>query len=109
MLRLALFLSVMVLFLSGAGTFAQFSSSENPEKTHPCPQSPLQASKLAAADVAKFKKMYYSGTWTGFIYQFNKKYPDCPPYIKRVYLDTARPLMNAGPPQVGSFQNSLRK
>ena len=109
MSRLALFLSVVVLFLSSAGAPAQFWSSDNPEKTRPCPKSPLEASKLAAEDVAKFKKMYYSGTWTGFMYQFSLKYPDCPPYIKRVYLDTARPLMNAGPPQVGSFQNLLRK
>lgn len=109
MSRVALFLVVIALFVSCPLAMAQSESSDQPEKVHPCPKSPLEASKMATLDVQKFKKMYFSGTWSGFLHQFRQKYVTCPDYIKGVYVDTARQLMNASSSQVGSFQNLLKK
>jgi len=74
-----------------------------------CPKTPLEASKLAAQDVEKFKKMFSSGTWTGFQHHFRSRYGTCPDHIKQIYLESARHQMNAGPPRVGSFQVPVRK
>ncbi len=109
MLRVALVLSVIALFLSCPVAMAESDSSDQPETALPCPNSPLEASQLAAKDVQKFKKMYYSGTWTGFLHQFRLKYATCPEQIKVVYVESARQLMNPSSSQVGSFQNSLKK
>jgi hypothetical protein len=109
MLKVALFVAAAALFIACPSVMAQSDSSDQPEKPHPCPKSPLEASKLATEDVQKFKKMYFSGTWTGFLYQFRSKYAECPAFIKQVYVDTARKEMNAGSSQVGSFQNMLKK
>lgn len=109
MSRVALFLVVIALFISCPLAMAQFESSDQPETAHSCPKSPLEASKMATQDVQKFKKMYFSGTWSGFLHQFRLKYAECPEHIKVVYVDTARQLMNASSSQVGSFQNLLKK
>jgi hypothetical protein len=109
MFRVALFLSIFALFLSCPVAMAESESSNRPETVQPCPKSPLEASKIAIQDVQKFKKMYYSGTWTGFLHQFRLRYATCPEYIKNVYVESARQAMNAGPPQVGSYQNLLKR
>jgi hypothetical protein len=109
MSRVVLFLSIFALILSCPLAMAQSGSSDQPEAAHPCPKSPLEAGKVAAQDVMKFKKMYYSGTWTGFLHQFRLKYATCPEYIKQVYVESARKAMNAGSSQVDSFQNLLKK
>ena len=109
MLRVALFCAIIALFISCPTAMAQSDSSDQPETVQPCPKSPLEASKMATQDVQKFKKMYFSGTWSGFLHQFRLKYTACPEYIKVVYVDTARQLMNASSSQVGSFQNLLKK
>jgi hypothetical protein len=111
MFRVALFLSVFAFILSCPVVMAESesSSSDQPETAQTCPKSPLEASQVAAKDVQKFKKMYYSGTWTGFLHQFRLKYAACPENIKSVYVESARQLMNPSSSQVGSFQNSLKK
>ena len=109
MLRVALSLGLIALFISCPRAMAQSESSDQPEMAHPCPKSPLEASKMATQDVQKFKKMFFSGTWSGFLHQFRLKYAACPEHIKVVYVDTARQLMNASSSQVGSFQNLLKK
>ena len=109
MLRVALFLSLIALFISCPLAMAQSESSDQPETAHPCPKDPLEASKMATQDVQKFKKMFFSGTWSGFLHQFRLKYAACPEHIKVVYVDTARQLINASSSQVGSFQNLLKK
>jgi hypothetical protein len=109
MFRVALFLSVFALILSCPVVRAESESSDQPETAQTCPKSPLEASQVAIKDVQKFKKMYYSGTWAGFLHQFRLKYAACPEHIKSVYVESARQQMNAGSSQVGSFQNSLKK
>jgi hypothetical protein len=88
---------------------AESESSDQPEAARPCPKSPFEASQLAIKDVQKFKKMYYSGTWSGFLHQFRLKYTTCPEYIKQVYVESARQAMNVGSSQTGSFQNLPKK
>lgn len=103
MLRVALLVGIMFCGLLCPPAMAESQSDTR------CPKNPLAASKLATQDVQKFKKMYYSGTWTGFLHQFRTKYAACPAAIRGAYLDTARQLMNAGAPRVKPFQNSLKK
>ncbi len=107
MFKVAVFLTIFALIFYCPLVMAE--SSDQPQTAQQCPKSPLEASKIAAQDVQKFKKMYYSGTWTGFLHQFRLKYATCPEYIKQVYVESARQAMNAGAPPVGSFQNLLKK
>jgi len=109
MLRQVLFQALVVLFLSCPLAMAQSESTDKPEAAQPCPKNPLEASQLATKDVEKYRKMYFSGTWTGFLHQFRLRYAACPDYIKGAYIESARQAMNAGAPQTGSFQRSLRK
>jgi hypothetical protein len=109
MLRVALYLIVIAIFLSCSLAMAQSGSSDQPETAQPCPKSRLEASKIAAQDVQQFKKKFFSGTWTGFLHQFRLKYAACPEHIKVVYIESARQLMSPSSSQVGSFQNSLKK
>ncbi len=109
MFRVAVFLSILAVIISCSLAMAQSEFSDQPGSADPCPKSPLEASQVAVKDVQKFKKIYYSGTWTGFLHQFRSKYVTCPEYIKQVYIESARQAMNAGSSQVGSFQNLLKK
>jgi hypothetical protein len=109
MFRATLLLSIFALILSCTVAMAESESSDRPEAVGPCPQTPLEASRVAARDIQKFKKMYYSGTWTGFLHQFRSRYAACPEYIKQAYVESARQAMDAAPPRPGPFQKSLRK
>ena len=109
MLRVALFLIVIALFLSCPLAMAQSGSSDQPETAQPCPKSPLEASKIATQDVQQFKKKFFSGTWTGFLHQFRLKYAACPEHIKVVYVESARQLMNAELIAGGVFSKLAQK
>lgn len=110
MLRVALSLTMIILLLSCPVSGEESDSADQAQRiTSQCPKTPLEASKLAEADVAKFKKMFFSGTWTGFQHQFRSRYGNCPDHMKQIYLESARHQMNAGPPRVGSFQVPVRK
>jgi len=110
MVRVALCLTMVIILLSCPVFGEESETGDQSQRIAPqCPKTPLEASKLAASDVAKFKKMFFSGTWTGFQHQFRSRYGSCPDHIKQIYLESARHQMNAGPPRVGSFQVPVRK
>lgn len=110
MLRVGLLVTMMFLIFSCPVPGEESESADQPHRIGPqCPKTPLEASKLAEGDVARFKKMYSSGTWTGFQHQFRSRYSTCPDHIKQIYLGAARHQMSAGPPRVGSFQLPVRK
>ena len=102
---------MLKLALSGVIVLCFFlcSAAAQSKLDKPCPKTPLEAAKQATQDVEKFKKMYNSGTWAGFLHQYKTNYGTCPANIKNVYIDAARQLMNASAPRVNSFQSSPKK
>ncbi|HMK35602.1 MAG TPA: hypothetical protein VK463_11075 [Desulfomonilaceae bacterium] len=63
-----------------------------------CPQRIRQVNTAAAADVAKFRKLHPSWAWSAFLLKTKSAYKDCPSYVRKAYLKTAREKFHPSPP-----------
>ena len=73
------------------------SSRQTPLDQSKCPRTLLQIEKLVKGDAGDFKRRYPSGTWATFVHVFNRRYANCPSFVKRMYLEAARDILE--PPQ----------
>jgi hypothetical protein len=65
-------------------------SPSGPRKKPRCPTSIRQAARMGHADAKTFRKKYPSRLWPDFLIKTSSISRDCPGYVRKAYVDSAR-------------------